>query len=375
MNSSHSRRRSNHSEGRPGGSRFQKFKEANRHRNPGDANRGLSTPNAQSNSLNRTWEYDPRRPESNGSVHESRSPWHMPHGHPVIPKERAKSVGRMDRIESDRRSTSQARSIQDPDVRVANDINHRKRSHAVSEGENWQSTVQNSMEPHATPLFRELKPIPEFHMDGAVPERVPDKSHHQFFPNVQDTERESPVEFTVMVIIDQNGLNQQMDREQATMVESKLTKKLMKAVKSGTSVQFETQEYDGKFLRFTCANQETCDWLSTAVENIGKLWEGASLSVVREEDLPKFCRVTAFIPGKDISQVTCQNTLAVQNPKLDIHKWILWQCTKNSDAGGYDLVFGVPESLLPKVMSVKGKAYYMFSKIILKIVKDAENTS
>lgn len=249
------------------------------------------------------------------------------------------------------------------------------RRRSLKNEEIWehQHNLNNPNESFSNQAPKELKPIPEFHHTGKnSPEKMvvyPLQSHHQYFPEVQED-----VDLRVMVVIDEGNPSRQLDEQQATIVQGRLTRKLLKAVKEGISVQFETQEYDGKFLRFTCANSETTEWLTTAVAGIKKLWEGALLAVVNEKDLPSFSRVATFIPNLDATQETCQNALAVQNPKLNIHKWVLLEFTKNKESKGFDVVFGVPEDIIPKIQSVKGKAYYMFSKIILNVASDTEKS-
>jgi len=70
----------------------------------------------------------------------------------------------------------------------------------------------------------------------------------------------------------------------------------------------------------TCANELSKAWLIRTVSGLGKLWEGAELTVVDSKDLLKRPRVIVRIP--DISEFTTVITrLRIQNPELNTTDW------------------------------------------------------
>ncbi|XP_055680697.1 uncharacterized protein LOC129788545 [Lutzomyia longipalpis] len=319
------------------------------------------------------WNYTPRG--RGRSRHDVRNPWNLPETSRRPSRDRSRSLERRRREKEERRSgRSMSRSVGKDDIRDCGNGYERDK---IPPEDDWDKCPDDGL--GNLPSNHNLKPlkvIPEFQLSAPpIRDALVDSSqvHH---PKIEPPWREEEVSNSadestlVMVVTDESSPNKQLSNEHVKIVRKKLTRKLMKAITDGTGVQFEAHTYDGKYLKFTCANQETCDWLKSAVLSLSKLWEGASLVAMMEKDLPTYARVTAFIPGKDITQETCQTALAAQNPQLGIAKWMIWEFVEDKEAKGFNAVFGVPEEFIPKIKSAKDKAYYMFSRITLNHEQD-----
>ncbi|GAB0099423.1 hypothetical protein DMENIID0001_152800 [Sergentomyia squamirostris] len=316
------------------------------------------------------WNYNPR----DGS----RSSWHLPYGDASMvdgeDMNRSQSVGRTDPRDMDVRSTSSRVWHTDDDRHMSENPGEQRKRRRESPRVDTRAVEKFPREDSGTIRVKDLKQIPEFE-ERPLEVVVNPHPRHQHFPEDQGNGEEATDPIIMVIVDDGNQPTREISKANKTVIENKLTRRLLKAAREGKVVQFETQEYDGKHWKYACANPETCEWLKEAIGSISKIWKGASLNVIPEKELTPLCPVSTFVPGLNLAQESCLTALAGQNPKLGISKWMINKFERNDELGGYKLLFGVPDEFLPEIKACRGKAYFMFSKIILKIIDNAKKKS
>ncbi|CAH1110440.1 unnamed protein product [Psylliodes chrysocephalus] len=86
---------------------------------------------------------------------------------------------------------------------------------------------------------------------------------------------------------------------------------------------FRSWTHSGKIIRVTCDDDLKMEWLKIKVLTL-KCWKGASLAVVRMDELPKLTKATLWIPGEaqadlDEKEVVLRR-LKEQNTTLHVAK-------------------------------------------------------
>ena len=123
-----------------------------------------------------------------------------------------------------------------------------------------------------------------------------------------------------MAIIHRRHPDIKLDQTQVDMIQAKLLIAVDANPQGETPLQFLYSKFALGIFWITCANESPKAWLMWMVSGLGELWEGAELTVVDSEDLPKRPRVIVRIP--DTSEVTTVTTrLRIQNPELNTTDW------------------------------------------------------
>jgi len=119
-----------------------------------------------------------------------------------------------------------------------------------------------------------------------------------------------------MAIIHRHHPDVKLDQTQVDMVQAKLFIAVDANPQGETPPQFLYSKFAMGIFWITCANELSKAWLIRTVSGLGKLWEGAELTVVDSKDLLKRPRVIVRIP--DTSEFTTVITrLRIQNPELN----------------------------------------------------------
>jgi len=104
------------------------------------------------------------------------------------------------------------------------------------------------------------------------------------------------------------------------MIQAKLVIAVDSNPQDETQPQFLHSKFVLRIFWVTCANESSKTWVMRTVIGHGELWEGAELTVVDSNYLPKRPRVIVRIP--DTSEViTIMIRLRIQNPESNTTNW------------------------------------------------------
>ncbi|CAH1104387.1 unnamed protein product [Psylliodes chrysocephalus] len=108
------------------------------------------------------------------------------------------------------------------------------------------------------------------------------------------------------------------------------------------SPTFRYWTHSGEIIRVTCDDDLTLEWLKTKVPTL-KTWEGATLAVVRMDELLKLTKASLWIPGEAQADLNEKDVvlrrLERQNPKLYVPKWCTFHHETTIDPKGQLFVF------------------------------------
>jgi hypothetical protein len=90
-----------------------------------------------------------------------------------------------------------------------------------------------------------------------------------------------------MAIIRSRHPEEILNQSQIEIIQRKLLTAVDANPAGETPPQFLHSKYAQGVFWITCANESTKDWLIRTISGLGKLWEGAELTVIDSKELPK----------------------------------------------------------------------------------------
>ncbi|CAH1106680.1 unnamed protein product [Psylliodes chrysocephalus] len=140
---------------------------------------------------------------------------------------------------------------------------------------------------------------------------------------------------------------------------------------------FRSWSLSGEIIRVTCDDDLTLEWLKTKVPTL-KTWEGATLAVLRINELPKLTKASLWIPGEaqadlDEKKVVLRR-LEGQNPNLHLAKWCTFHHEIKKDPRGHLFAFGIGDEDMGTLKAKSMRMSYAFISLIIrpKVEKEAE---
>lgn len=171
-----------------------------------------------------------------------------------------------------------------------------------------------------------------------------------------------------LAVIQRRHPDDTLSQGQADLVQNALVEALYAAPSGSTSPpQFMKTTFASGVLWMTCANKETATWLRQAVNSLGRLWEGADLSVVDSGDLPARPRVLVFVPEPDkVTVAEVKSRLKVQNPALRTEDWTTM--SRKIEKEGQLLAFSIDEASFKALERTQLKAYYKLGRVTFRVI-------
>lgn len=121
-----------------------------------------------------------------------------------------------------------------------------------------------------------------------------------------------------------------------------------------------------------CGNEMSLSWLREAIRDISPL-EGAELILMEGENLPKYRKMVATVPGKPADQATILKRLKRHNPELRTELWKV-RDAQVVEAKGLRLILGVDEASAVKLESLGYRAQAGMVKVVFWDPKHSRET-
>ncbi|KAJ2944674.1 hypothetical protein O0L34_g4031 [Tuta absoluta] len=174
-----------------------------------------------------------------------------------------------------------------------------------------------SLEEAEARCHRELKEFPEFKQLKAAGETATFSAANKLkFYDFEDRKTKKPIsthnEITIGIIDDNNVIT----NDKIKLIE----KEIIRCMDfTSASPNFTSYTIKKGCLILACEDGDTRDWLVDNIANF-KPWEGASLRVIEEDDLPS--PIWAIIKTRDkVQPQTLLNRLTVQNEEVGCDRW------------------------------------------------------
>lgn len=174
-----------------------------------------------------------------------------------------------------------------------------------------------------------------------------------------------------VAIIQRRHPDESMNKEQADLVQNTIVEAIFSTPSGSTSSppQFLRTNLSAGILWMTCANQTTVDWLRRTVGTLGRLWEGADLTVVDPAELPKRPRVLVFVPEPEtVQEEEVRRRLQLQNPELQTDAWR--NMSRKIEKDGQLLFFSISEASMAALKRSRFKAFYKLDRVTFKVLAD-----
>lgn len=188
-------------------------------------------------------------------------------------------------------------------------------------------------------------------------------------PRVSGTERTSYAAVASnlpRLAIIQAGLREELTKDQSVLVQEGLMGVVDEIPSGGFVPRFEETYLHRGALKVVCADQQTATWLREQAVNLKK-WEGADLQVVDADDLPKYVRVMAWLPGPPIETDTALKRLEKQNPGLRTGRWVVHERQEDPNKG-VRLVLGVEDKILPVLQALAMRPYLGMGRAVFRLL-------
>lgn len=188
-------------------------------------------------------------------------------------------------------------------------------------------------------------------------------------PRAAGTERTSfaaVVSNLPRLAIIQAGLREEITKEQSILVQEGLMGIVDEIPCGGFIPRFQETYLHRGVLKVVCADQQTATWLRDQVVNLRK-WEGADLQVVDMDDLPKYVRVMAWLPGPAVETATALKRLEKQNPGLRTDRWVIHE-RQEDPSKGVRLVLGVEDKILPVLQALAMRPYLGMGRAVFQLL-------
>lgn len=191
--------------------------------------------------------------------------------------------------------------------------------------------------------------------EGGSPKDQPKKASRVVVPNFADITASTKVG-----IID---ANRPITADMAAKVEDEIGRHVDMLSGGGPRILGFTVR--GGILILTCLNSATRDWLANRIGDF-KPWEGSSLKLVDERDLPKPVVVVAFVPNSKVDGKTLLHRLHVQNEEVGCDRWRVIH--EKPEGNGQTYCFGLDSSMLPALQK-KSCALFLGMRVVQFRVK------
>lgn len=155
--------------------------------------------------------------------------------------------------------------------------------------------------------------------------------------------------------------NEQLGKIQGAILKLILAKKKDDQCRPG----FQGTQWKPGYLIVSCNNERTAEWL-IASENTLIPWEGATLKVVKEADIPRNKIVTAYIPNSaEDSNETILDLIESQNLGL---KATGWKVLRRTEEGKVSLLtMAIDNASASQIEKDGPTVYYKFSTVQLRL--------
>lgn len=173
-----------------------------------------------------------------------------------------------------------------------------------------------------------------------------------------------------MAVIDRRHPEVTVDQSQADLIQKKLLSALISTpFGSAGTVQFLRTTYSGGVLWMTCANEYTRNWLKETVPTLRDLWEGADLTVVESNSLPRRPRVLVLLPTVEgvSTEEAARQLLGRQNPDLRVGCWLL--LNKKEGEGGVRLAYSIDEASFRTLRDNRFRAYFGLGSVVFRVLR------
>ncbi|CAG9812871.1 unnamed protein product [Phaedon cochleariae] len=154
-----------------------------------------------------------------------------------------------------------------------------------------------------------------------------------------------------------------MSTERLTEVQDSVSEALDQIPVGGPQVRFAKCTHKPGYLVMMCVDRTSADWLKEVITTI-KLWEGATLTVLEEDDLPETYACTTSISderGQKPEAEKILHRLKVANHGLNTHLWTVWG--KTPAAKGQTRVFSMDKKSLGELVKLDMSPYYNLGRI------------
>lgn len=136
-----------------------------------------------------------------------------------------------------------------------------------------------------------------------------------------------------------------------------------------SQVRFENSSFRPGWLLVTCADEQSAEWLESAVNtSLIKPWDGAKLKVVVGHDIPQSHICIAFIPDDRNKKLTADVILArlkAMNHSLPTDEWGVLH---REDSGpGQVWTFTVDEASLEALRKLEFRPYFGFGRVHFRV--------
>jgi hypothetical protein len=170
-----------------------------------------------------------------------------------------------------------------------------------------------------------------------------------------------------MVIIHRRHPDVKLDHTQVDLIQVKLLSAVDANPLGEAPPQFLYFKFAQGVFWITCANEPSKIWLMRTISGLGELWEGAELTVVDSNDLPKRPRVLVHIP--DTSGVTTViKCLGIQNPELKMTDWSVM--SRKVTEKEQTLAFSIDPDSFKALTCSNFKAFWGTGRVIFWTLKD-----
>ncbi|CAH1098598.1 unnamed protein product [Psylliodes chrysocephalus] len=131
--------------------------------------------------------------------------------------------------------------------------------------------------------------------------------------------------------------------------------------------------HSGEIVRVTCDDDLTLEWLNTKVLTL-TTWEGATLAVVRMDELPKLAKASGEAQADLDEKEVVLRRLKGQNSNLHVAKSCTFYHESKKDPKGHLFVFGIGDEDMGTLKAKSMRISYAFFSLIIrpKVKKEAE---
>lgn len=134
---------------------------------------------------------------------------------------------------------------------------------------------------------------------------------------------------------------------------------------------FEYSGYSHNRCTVSCADEQSKQWLVSAVASSLKTWENSKLRVVLKDDLPKYHKAMLWIPPffkKNISDT--MKLLEIQNSGIKSTNWRIYHEGKPQDSGRV-FVLGIDEQSLLELHKLNYRPYLGIGRANIRLTTNA----
>lgn len=161
-----------------------------------------------------------------------------------------------------------------------------------------------------------------------------------------------------------------MCEDQMKLVHRALTLAMLSITERGKGPKFSGFIHRPGWILVTCDDRVSLKWLMEKIPGI-KPWEGASLSVIPESDLPKPLIGTTFIPSSEAESLDeATRLLGIQNEGLNTELWRV--AHSRAEGNGHVVSFFLDQPSVAAIRGMNSEVALGFKRISFKIKSSPE---